>query len=441
MKCQKCNCCVAQVGAAFVTKANMHTAEAETRVPVGLASLSLSRNSSEAKPLAATAAITGTSSDGSIFSNYSLAAAAGHSRALSISKMHFKPVQRVHTAPADPLLSRKPAMQQTLFAIQWQAEAAAGVTHRPNLQLSSSAIWSRTPQNGLRMLSKGPSSVAQMLQQIQASSQKANFELRTAGAYPDSLLSPARPLGQSAYAAAAVGILRVAAQEGAVTDSSHLDCAFETPSSPLAPAPAGCDAFGMVHGYGTQQTPLLCSVSKPSDAPAGVAQGQGLLITGGLGDIGSLIAAWAANTAAEILLLGRTGRSRTAGFPASVAESAGCLVTATMCDASSKADIAEARGKNRLSSILHAGGIIRDAPLQKQGLKQLREVLAPKLNAFDNLEMRTWAEPLSCDIAFSSLSCLLGTAGQANYAAANLALNAAAASRQTKGTQQPHNNE
>lgn len=41
--------------------------------------------------------------------------------------------------------------------------------------------------------------------------------------------------------------------------------------------------------------------------------------------------------------------------------------------------------------------------------------------------------PVAADIGFSSLSALLGTAGQANYAAANMMLNAHAEDRQSQG--------
>ena len=84
--------------------------------------------------------------------------------------------------------------------------------------------------------------------------------------------------------------------------------------------------------------------------------------------------------------------------------------------------------------IMHAGGVIRDAPLAKQTAAALREVMAPKQHASARLASTAWALPLSADVGFSSLSALLGTAGQANYAAANLMLNAHAEERQSQGS-------
>ena len=82
---------------------------------------------------------------------------------------------------------------------------------------------------------------------------------------------------------------------------------------------------------------------------------------------------------------------------------------------------------------MHAGGVIRDARIQKQNLAQLREVLAAKSVADRQLASISRLQAVKVDAAFSSLSALLGTAGQANYAAANMALNAASNFKQHQG--------
>jgi hypothetical protein len=83
--------------------------------------------------------------------------------------------------------------------------------------------------------------------------------------------------------------------------------------------------------------------------------------------------------------------------------------------------------------VLHAGGVIRDAPLSKQTMSKLRETLAPKWDAARELSALNWARPIVAESSFSSLSALLGTAGQANYAAANMALNALSQQNQSRG--------
>ena len=61
-----------------------------------------------------------------------------------------------------------------------------------------------------------------------------------------------------------------------------------------------------------------------------------------------------------------------------------------------------------------------------QSAASLRAVTAPKLLAAQRLGAACAAEPVGCWALFSSLSALLGTPGQANYAAANAQLNALA---------------
>jgi len=83
--------------------------------------------------------------------------------------------------------------------------------------------------------------------------------------------------------------------------------------------------------------------------------------------------------------------------------------------------------------VLHAGGVIRDAPLSKQTMSKLRETLKPKWDAARQLTALHWARPIVAESSFSSLSALLGTAGQANYAAANMALNVLSQQNQSRG--------
>lgn len=80
-----------------------------------------------------------------------------------------------------------------------------------------------------------------------------------------------------------------------------------------------------------------------------------------------------------------------------------------------------------------AGGVVRDAAFQKQSLKQLREVLGAKAVAAERVSEISGMHPTQIEVSFSSLSALLGTIGQANYAAANMALNELASSKQVQG--------
>lgn len=112
-------------------------------------------------------------------------------------------------------------------------------------------------------------------------------------------------------------------------------------------------------------------------------------------------------------------------------------LTLTRCDASSRQEMAalstRLRSTGLLRSVMHAGGVIQDAALASQSAASLRAALAPKAGTAACLAASTFAQPLAGTTAFSSLSGLLGTPGQANYAAANSALDALAEHSQAAG--------
>ena len=76
---------------------------------------------------------------------------------------------------------------------------------------------------------------------------------------------------------------------------------------------------------------------------------------------------------------------------------------------------------------------MQDRPLSAQRPHSVRAVWAPKVDGAARLQACTAASPVASVIHFSSLSSLLGTAGQGNYAAANAALDEAAAAQQAAG--------
>lgn len=75
----------------------------------------------------------------------------------------------------------------------------------------------------------------------------------------------------------------------------------------------------------------------------------------------------------------------------------------------------------------------QDAPLSTQRPRFIRAAWAPKVDGAAALQSAAAACPVDNIVHFSSLSSLLGTAGQGNYAAANAALDALAAAQQAAG--------
>ena len=86
-----------------------------------------------------------------------------------------------------------------------------------------------------------------------------------------------------------------------------------------------------------------------------------------------------------------------------------------------------------LRGLIHVAGVLDDALLVNQSPAHFLRVLAPKLRAAWLLHRATLDEPLEMFVLYASASGLLGLPGQANYAAANAALDALAEHRASLG--------
>jgi acyl carrier protein len=86
-----------------------------------------------------------------------------------------------------------------------------------------------------------------------------------------------------------------------------------------------------------------------------------------------------------------------------------------------------------LRGIVHAAGVLEDGILLQQDWERFTKVMNPKIQGAWNLHTLTQSLPLDFFVCFSSVSSLLGAAGQSNYAAANAFLDVLAHYRQMQG--------
>jgi len=149
------------------------------------------------------------------------------------------------------------------------------------------------------------------------------------------------------------------------------------------------------------------------------------LLTGGLGILGQLVGEWAIACAGttELTLSGRSGRVSSAA--AGVVKS-GCFVRMTRCDVSLSEEAstvlsgdARSGAMDERAALIHAGGVLRDATIPNQTSGSVAAAMAPKASGLFRLAVSSFARASHSTTLFSSVASLLGSAGQANYCAAN----------------------
>jgi acyl carrier protein len=86
-----------------------------------------------------------------------------------------------------------------------------------------------------------------------------------------------------------------------------------------------------------------------------------------------------------------------------------------------------------LAGVAHLAGVLDDGLLPQQSLQRFRTTLAPKAFGACHLDRLTRSDDLDFFIVSSSVSSVLGSPGQANYATANAVLDGLVAQRKAQG--------
>jgi acyl transferase domain-containing protein/NADP-dependent 3-hydroxy acid dehydrogenase YdfG/acyl carrier protein len=198
---------------------------------------------------------------------------------------------------------------------------------------------------------------------------------------------------------------------------------------------------------GAVLAPRLARVRLPApqgaaaEGSAGALDWRGtVLITGGTGDLGRLVARHlvAVHGVPSVLLASRRG-PQADGAPELQAEleALGACVRIATCDVTNRDELkrllALVPEEFPLGGVVHAAGIIDDGVVESLTVEQMTRVLAPKADAAWFLHELTEHLGLSAFVMFSSAAGTLGNPGQGSYAAGNVFLDGLATYRRSRG--------
>lgn len=170
-----------------------------------------------------------------------------------------------------------------------------------------------------------------------------------------------------------------------------------------------------------------------------VQENASYLITGGLGDLGLELAQWLVGQGAKSLVLtGRSTVSEKAKVVIEKIEAKGVSIMVSQSDVSDEKQLETlfAEMKNSLPSlkgIIHAAGVLEDAPIEQMNRESFLKVITPKIQGSLNLHKQTAQMYLDFFVCFSSMSSFIGTHYQSNYAAANAFMDAIVVYRRAAG--------
>ncbi|WP_156313169.1 type I polyketide synthase, partial [Micromonospora sp. HK10] len=187
--------------------------------------------------------------------------------------------------------------------------------------------------------------------------------------------------------------------------------------------------------------PRLARAGQPDpDARRPLDPDGTVLITGGTGTLGALLATHLATTgrARHLLLVSRRGPDAPGATDLVGRLTAlGATTTVSACDTADPDAVATLIAgipdAHPLTAVFHTAGVLDDAAVHTLTAEQIHTVLRPKVDAAWHLHQATLDLDLAAFVLYSSAAGVLGSAGQANYAAGNTFLDALAQHRVAYG--------
>ncbi|MEU2589053.1 SDR family NAD(P)-dependent oxidoreductase, partial [Streptomyces avermitilis] len=363
----------------------------------------------------------------------------------TVGSLSLRPVSREQLLAAGGSVGRA---DDSLFGLAWQpavlteTDAAAGLDVRSYADLAALSTEPALPDVAVVTVVPCPvgsgSETADRVHGV-ASEVLALVQWWLAGERAGRLALVTRP-GDLAHAAV-WGLVRSAQSENpdriVLVEAEETDEAVRVLPAALA---SGEPQFAVRDGEVFVPRLVKATGTAPSAAAdlPGLADGT-VLVTGASGSLGALVARHlvSEHKVRRLLLASRRGADApgAAELEAELAAS-GAEVTWAACDVADREAVSEmldGLGEQSLSAVVHTAGVLDDGIVASLTPGRMREVFRPKVDAVLNLHERTRDMGLAAFVVFSSVAGMVGSAGQASYAAANSFLDAFSAHRRREG--------
>ncbi|GAA3435872.1 type I polyketide synthase [Kutzneria kofuensis] len=191
-----------------------------------------------------------------------------------------------------------------------------------------------------------------------------------------------------------------------------------------------------VRGTALSVPRLTRAAGQLPDVPATFRPEGTVLVTGGTGSLGSLVAKHLAGRhgVRNLVLTSRRGPDAE-GVDALVADLAeqGAKVSVVACDMADRDQVAALLTEHRPTAVVHTAGVADAGVIGTVTPEKLAEVFAPKVDAVRHLDELTRDLDLDAFVVYSSVSAVFMGAGSGSYAAANAFLDGLIAHRRSLG--------
>lgn len=251
--------------------------------------------------------------------------------------------------------------------------------------------------------------------------QVAGTELKTL-----TLLTSGATTGERPHQAVAWGLGRTLQAEQPTLGLQLID----TPEPAQAAAYLGAQGFDQLRlGAQGPQVPRLQAM--PCYPQETRYDERPILVTGGYGSIGLKLAEHlVAHGATNLVLAGRNGPGEAAQATIEELRARGATLTVEALDTSDLAQVEALVSRlPTLQALFHTAGVLDDGLLADQSPERFERVGAAKVAGSLNLHLATCEMALEAFVLFSSAAAVIGSPGQANYAAANAFQDALAQAR------------